>query len=138
MLLSARILENVSSVNAFDYAETAALTEGDTPTIFFQLIDLARDRADKGFVPAGRRYVPAVGATLQVTLDHIDSSRKSVKTAVQPFATDPSIWSFTVGSSDKLRGTVNLVLQLTEGLKVTKGVVQGAVSVYALDGMTRI
>jgi hypothetical protein len=138
MRLSARILENVSGVNAFDYANQASFTEGDTPTIYIQLIDASKDRAEQGFVPAGRRYVPATGATLEVTFDHIDSARKVVRAASQPFPGDPSIWAVNVMSTDKIRGTVNVKLSLTEGPKVTKGLLQQALAVEALDGMTRI
>ena len=138
MLLSARILENVSGVNAFDYANQASFTEGDTPTIYFQLVDLHKDRADAGFVPAGRRYAPADGATLQVTFDHIDATRKIVRAATQPFASDPSIWAVPLLSTDKVRGTVNMKLTLTEGSKLTQGRLAAALSVAATDGMTRL
>lgn len=138
MLLSLRILENVSGVNAFDYAQQARMTEGDVPTIYFQLVDLARDRADKGFVPAGRRYVPAAGATLSVVLDNVDGARKVTRAATQPYATDPSIWAVTLTTADTIRGTVNMKVTLTEGSTVTRGLLQAAVSVQALDGMARL
>jgi hypothetical protein len=139
MRLSARILANVSGINAFSYANQADLTEGDTPIIYFQLVDLTRDRADQGFVPAGRRYVPTALATLEVTLDHIDATRKVVRMATQPFPQDPSIWAVTLTTLDKLRGTVNMKLVLTEtGGKVTSGLLSAALRVQALSGMTRI
>jgi hypothetical protein len=139
MLLSARILENVSGVNAFDYVNQVTLTEGDDQTtIYFQLVDMNRDRADQGYVPAGRRFIPASGATLQVTLDSIDSARKVVRAATQPFPEDRSIWSVSLFATDKVRGTVNMQLLLTEGTKVTRGLVLGALRVQSLDGMTRV
>lgn len=138
MKLSARILENVTGVNAFSYANQASFTEGDTPTIYFQLIDMSQDRADAGFVPAGRRYMPANGTTLMVTLDHIDAARKTVRAATQPFLTDPSIWALTLLSTDKLRGTINMKLVLTEAGKTTQGLLQAALLVDGLDGMTRL
>ncbi len=139
MRLSARILENCLSVNSFDYANQAEFTEGDAPLITIQLVDLSQDRADKGFVPAGKRYAPAAGALLSVTLDHIDDARKVTKVATQPYPLlDPSIWTIQLLTTDKVRGTVNLQLTLTEGVKVTKGLLQQALSVGALDGMTRL
>lgn len=138
MLLSARILDNVSGVNAFQYADQAQMTEGDTPTIYFQLIDAGQDKAHEGFVPAGRRYVPDAGAVLTVTLDSIDSARKVVRIATQPFANDPSIWAVPLMTTDKVRGTVNMKLSLNEGGKVTQGMLQGALMVQSLDGMTRV
>lgn len=137
MLLSARILENVNSVNSFDHVNQASLTEGDTPLIYFQLVDLAKDKASEGFVPAGRRYVPVSGATLTVTLDHIDAARKVVRAATQPFAEDPSIWAIQITTLDKLRGTVNMKLSLLEAGKTTQGLLQAALAVHGLDGMTR-
>jgi hypothetical protein len=139
MRLSARILENVASVNAWDYAQVGEFTEGDAPTIYFQLVDLSKDRAERGFVPAGRRYVPSAGATLSVTLDNIDDARKITKTATQPYAQDPSIWALVLTTADKLRGTVNMKLTLTEsGAKVSYGTLQPALNVSATDGMTRL
>lgn len=139
MRLSARILNNVSGVNAFDYAEAAEFTEGDAPTIYLQLIDLSQDKAEKGFVPAGRRYCPASGATLSVVLDNIDDSRKLTKIATQPYPTqDPSIWSVTLLSTDKIRGTANLKLTLTESSKTTYGFLSAGAIVSSMDGMTRL
>jgi hypothetical protein len=138
MHLSARILENVSGVNSFDYANQATFTEGDTPTIYFQLVDLAKNKASEGFVPAGCRYVPEADATLTITLDHVDSARKITRAATQPFANDPSIWSFVILTTDKLRGTVNMKLALSEDGKVTNGLKQAALGVETLDGLSRV
>jgi hypothetical protein len=129
MLLSARILNNVANVNVFSYDDTARFTEGDAPEIYFQLIDASLDRASDGFSPGGRRYMPAAGATLQITLGFIDDSKKVIRTAVQPFASDPSIWKLALLSTDQVRGTADLQLRLTEGSKVTSGVLRQAISV---------
>jgi hypothetical protein len=138
MKLSLRMLDNVAGINNFEFVNQVLMTEGDTPQIYFQLVDLAKDRAEQGFDPAGRRYVPAFGATLQVTLDHIDQARKVVRSASQPFSQDPSIWAVTLLPTDKLRGTVNLKVALTEGSQVTQGMLQAALNVDGLDGMTRL
>ncbi len=138
MRLSVRMLDSVSGVNNFNYANSVGMTEGDSPTVYFQLIDASQDRADQGFVPSGRRYVPASGATVSVLFGNVDDARKVSKSATQPYAGDPSIWSITLLPTDTIRGTVNMVVTLTEGLKVTKGVLQQALSVEALDGMTRL
>lgn len=138
MKLSLRMLDSVSGVNNFEFVNQVLMTEGDTPTLYFQLIDLAKDRADQGYDPAGRRYIPATGATVQVTLDHIDQARKVVRAAAQPFPQDPSIWSVAILPTDKLRGTVNVKLQLTEGTQITQGLLLGALNVDGLDGMTRL
>lgn len=127
MLLSARILADVANVNVFRYADVAEFTDGDGPAIYFQLIDSSQDRNMR---PAGRRYMPSAGATLQVTLDAIDDAQKITRFATQPFANDPSIWMLQLQSTDKVAGTRSLVLVLTESGKVTRGIAQGVISAY--------
>jgi hypothetical protein len=129
MLLSARILNNVANVNVFSYDDTARFSEGDAPDIYFQLTDASLDRSADGFSPGGRRYMPTAGATLQVTLGFIDDTKKVVRAAVQPFPLDPSIWKLTLLTTDKVRGSADLQLKLTEGSKVTFGVLRQAISV---------
>lgn len=138
MRLSARMLENVAGVNTFNYAQQAEFTQGDAPTIYFQLVDLNQDRPEMGYVPAGRRYVPASGATLTVLLDAIDDSRKITRSATQPYPGDPSIWSVVLLPADDLRGTVNLKLTLTEGMVITNAQVAAALNIACLDNMTRL
>ena len=138
MLLSARMLEGVADANNFNYAEAAKMTEGDTLTVYFQLVDMAKDLATAGFVPAGRRYIPATGSTLSVTFDNIDNARKVTRAATQPYPADPSIWSVQVLASDRILGTVNMRLVLTQGGIVTQGIVLAAVQSASLSGMTRI
>lgn len=129
MLLSARILSNVASVNVFTYENVARFTEGDGPDLYFQLIDASLDRQCD---PPGRRYMPAAGATLEVTVQNIDNTKTLVRFASQPYATDPSIWKLTLLPTDKVRGTADLRLKLTESPKVTNGVAKMALSVEPL------
>lgn len=138
MLLSLRALENVVNVNTFQHSTQLRFTEGDAPVLYFQLIDASTDLASQGFVPAGRRYVPAAGATLELTLNNIDDARRITRFATQPFANDLSIWALTLTTADKIRGTVNVKVKLTEGSTVRYGLAQALVLVDALDGMTRL
>lgn len=132
MLLSCQMLQNVVDVNTFEYDTQVSFTQGDGPTIYFQLIDANKDRVENGFHPAGRRYMPAAGATLNVVVDSIDDSKKVTRTAVQPFASDPSIWSLTFMGSDTIRGTATLRLTLSESAKITRGSSQvGAVLIHS-------
>lgn len=126
MLLSARLLNNVANVNSFDYSTESRFTEGDALTIYLQLVDVNKDSNLK---PAGRRYTPATGSTLQVTVQNLNSAKTLVKTATQPFTGDNSIWSFTVGATDGLKGTYTLQLQLTESSVITRGTVKNALAV---------
>lgn len=138
MRLSARMLENVASVNSFQVANQAEFTVGDTPTVSFQLIDSSVDKSNQGFVPAGRRFVPAVGAILTVQFDALDDTRVVTRVATQPFAQDASIWQVTLLPTDNVRGTVNMKLTLNEGGKLTYGYLSAALNVISLEGMTRI
>lgn len=122
MLLSARILVDAVSVNVYRVADVAEFTEGDGPAIYFQLVDTSVDRSDQGFRPSGRRYAPVVGATLVCTIAGINTSKAITRPATQPFVQDPSIWFVQLLPTDPLKGTYDLQLLLTEGVKVTRGV----------------
>jgi len=137
MKLSARILKDVNGVNSFRRADQAEFTAGDALTVYFQLIDTSLDRADEGFVPAGRRYVPAAGAALTVVLDHLDDARKITRVATQPYAQDTSIFAISILATDVLSGTVNLKLDLNEGGVHTYGMLQPALLVSGTNGTSR-
>ena len=135
MLLSARLLNAVSSVNHFEIADAALFSEGDALTLYFQLVDASLDSAAKGFSPSGRRYVPEAGATLSVTLTNIDDAKQIVRSATLAFpADDRSIWKISILSSDGISGTSDMILRLTEGSKVTTGRVQAALRVSNATG----
>lgn len=129
MLLSARFLNDVANVNSFEYADVAEFTEGDPASVYFQLIDASLDKSLDGFVPAGRRYVPAAGATLQVTVETIDDAKVITRQATQPFANDGSVWKLDFLASDKIRGTANLRLKLTEGSVTRTGLVKNGLRI---------
>lgn len=134
MILSARFLTNVANVNRFDYVQNVEFSEGDAPTVYFQLIDKSKDLAAHGFKPAGRRYMPATAATLQVTVDNIDDAKKITRFCTQPYAQDPSIWALTIMTTDKIVGTSGLKLVLNESAAITNGYVQGAFRVCSAAG----
>jgi hypothetical protein len=123
------MLDSVADVNHFQYVDVLQFTEGDLPTIFFQLIDAAMDRAEKGFVPGGRRYVPAAGTTLTVTLQSIDSAKTITRVATQPFPNDTSIWAVALTTGDSIVGFRDMKLTLVEPLSTKYGFVRHAVSV---------
>lgn len=130
MLLSALMLKDVQSVNSYEPDTELSWTEGDALDVNFQLIDISLDRGNQGFYPEGRRYVPAVGATLSCVIENIDDAKKVTRQAVQPFANDGSIWRLQILSSDAIRGTPQLRLTLTEGSKVTRGLVRMALKIH--------
>jgi len=130
MHLSARVLKDVQSVNSFEADTELSWTEGDTLDIHLQLIDVSLDRALQGFQPEGRRYVPNAGATLSCVIENIDDAKKITRLASQPFANDGSIWRLSILATDVIRGTPQLRLTLTEGTKVTRGLVRLALKIH--------
>lgn len=133
MLLSARVLRDVANVNSFDYADAFQFTEGDATVLYIQLCDMTVETAKEGFSPPGRRYMPAVAATLSVIIENIDTAKKITRSATQPFSQDASIWSIPILATDAIRGTSNLRLVLTESGVVTRGTVKNAISVQGQD-----
>lgn len=130
MLLSARILKDVSSVNSFEIAEVAEFTEGSVTSVYFQLIDSSVNPASCGFNPTGRRFIPASGSTLQCVVQHVDDAIKITRFATNPYADDRSIWKLDFFSTDKIRGTCNLQVTLTEGVVTTTGLVKSVFRIY--------
>ena len=139
MLLSAKMLDQVSSVNSFNYSDRLEYTEGDPLVVNFQLVDLTIDK-DKG----GRRFCQAADIdpeapvlALEVTLESIDANRKVVRAASQPFeGVDASIWRVSIQSTDRLRGTITMRLKLTDADgKVYRGSVQSPISCYSAGAL---
>lgn len=130
MLLSARLLKDVSNVNSFEYADVAEFTKGDALSVYFQLIDSSVHTTICGYNPSGRRYSPASGATMSVTIENIDDAKKVTRTATQPFALDPSIWKVDILATDVIAGTANLRITLTEGAVITRGLVKSAFRIW--------
>jgi hypothetical protein len=130
MLLSARILKDVQGVNSFEPASVWEFVEGDSPTLYLQLVDASLDRAG-----GGRRFVPATGATLSIQIQSLDAAKVITRAATNPFGGDTSIWALAIMSTDALRGTANVRLTLTEGVKVTRGFVGHALRVTPQDNL---
>jgi hypothetical protein len=124
MLLSAKLLNNVGGVNSFDISQQTSFTEGDLPVIYIRLFD-KQSKLD--------RYSPSSGATLSVTLTNVDTNKSVTKVATQPFSSDGSIWSFSFLSTENVKGTISLMLLLTEGASVTRGLVGSALLVQPFN-----
>jgi len=134
MVLSARFLNDVTSKNSFEYAQVGEFTQGDTVSVYFQLVDSTLDIATHGFVPAGRRYIPDAGATLQVVVDSINDGKKITRTATNPFPDDRSIWKLDFIASDTITGTASMQLTLTEGLIVRRGLIKNGLRIASPTG----
>lgn len=127
MFLGLRLLESVADVNRWSTTAVITAVTGDPQEVYVQLVD--RNRLT-GCVEgqAAARYMPAVGASMELTFESLDAAKRVVKTAVQPFALDPSIWQVTLTPTEslKLMGTVSLSFALTEGTRVARGRVPAA------------
>lgn len=115
MLLSARVLYPLSDVNHFTYVPTQTWSIGDQLTVYLQLVDLGQNPSPDGNAPRGLRYCPLSGATLQAYIVNLDDTKKISRYLSQPFSLDGSIWALPILSTDVLRGTPEVQLQLTEG-----------------------
>lgn len=131
MLLSAHMLDGICNVNLFQYVDQASLTQGSATEVCFQLINASLNTPNQGYSPSGLRYIPPVGSTLQVTLTNIDSSVQITRYATQMFPTqDGSIWCVQIFSTDKIYGTCDLTLVLSELGHITTG---KAINMFAIQ-----
>jgi hypothetical protein len=126
MLLTARILADVADVNHWTAADVAESVEGSTLDLYFQTVDGSVERHN---VPAGRRYIPAAGALLEVTIETINTAKRVVRAATNPFPEDKSIFKLSLTPADGLVGTFSLKLKLVEGAKTSYGVLKQAISI---------
>lgn len=135
MLLSARVLNDVATVNSFEVADSVAWTEGDSVQLYLQLVDSSLDTDVRGFYPAGRRYMPPATSSLSVQLQSIDSSKTITRLATQPFPEDASIWVISILATDTLHGSPQMVLTLTEPTRTVRGTVKNAIKIYSTSNV---
>lgn len=132
MLLSAHMLQAVTDVNNWQVTQTLRFTEGDVPAIYFQLVDLEKDTDQFSYRPTGKRFVPATGATLSVTISTIDTATTFTKTASIAFTGDNSIWKIQLLTTDPvLKGTFSIKLALTQSGVITYGIVPNALGIVS-------
>jgi hypothetical protein len=114
MLMGIRALTDVGSVNNFEFVQQLEINTGDTQNLYIQLVDLAVDRADEGFNPPGRRYMPPLTSTLSVEFLSVECQKQVFRSGVQPFSQDASIWMIPILGTDPLMGTIQLKVKLVE------------------------
>lgn len=131
MQLTLRLLDDAQNVNSWEPVTDLVVAAGDPQAIFFQVVVNNPKRNAACGPVENMRYMPEAGATMSVVLDNIDVAKKVTKVAVQPFATDGSIWRVDLTSQDstKLAGTVSVSFALTEGLRVVSGRLLAALTV---------
>ena len=127
MRLSAKPLKNVENLNTFQSSNEWIVRQdgnsGEEQSVYFQLVDLDKD---------GIRYIPAAGAVVVVTFPELDETTAAVKTAVNPFADDRSIFRIDLLTTDVI-ASGNVKFQVTEGTKVKKFSVLSMVTVELLN-----
>jgi hypothetical protein len=135
MRLSAKMLKNVANVNHFQYEDQVYILEGSTNEFYFRLVDLNKltyGKDSESLPDHPLRYIPAVGATIEVEFDSLFDDEKFTVNATQPFPEDRSIWKVQL-NDDQLPRTGNFIFTLTEGTNTKRVVVRGAISVELND-----
>lgn len=103
-MIGYRFIENYVNLNNFDVVDTKEFVPDQDSEIFFQTA-----------MDTGLRYLPASGATIEVTFEHIDSSKVVKRPATQVIPTDDrSIWKVQILPGETIAaGSMKVVL--TEG-----------------------
>ncbi len=129
MRLNAKILNNVASVNQFEYADQANIQEGQINEIYFQLVDLDKSLAQD----CPLRYLSqAAVLAVEVTFPSIDDAAIITLDATQPFSDDKSIWKINLTSS-QLPNSGAMQVKVTEDGADKLFNVQGAISVSLIN-----
>ena len=113
-MLQLRMLDAVSSVNAFRHVTEISNAPGTPLSIYFQLVDTSQLLVQSALGPWINRYIPAAGSSMSVQFINLDSAKQFARVAVNPFADDRSIWRVNTLSTDPLLGTISLSVTLTE------------------------
>jgi hypothetical protein len=100
-----KALKNVDNVNSWSYSSTATSYQGQSNSIYFQIVD--KDRVDSS------RYIPASGTTCSIYFPNLDNAKKLTIQASQPFPQDSSIWMVSIASNQNI-SSGNVVFNLTE------------------------
>jgi len=133
MNLGVRFLSAVGNVNVFSFTTSVEAVAGDAFDVYFQLIDQNQLTNSNGFFPAGNRYMPATGASIVVTVLNIDSAKRFIRVASQPFAQDASILKFSILATDPVPATASLKITVTEGSTVRTVYAQAALRVNGIQ-----
>lgn len=125
MKLSAKFLKNVSDVNNFQYADQWDIAEGSAQRLYFQIIDKLKEDL---------RYLSqaTVIDSVTVTFLDLDTDDEIIKTAVQPFADDKSIWYVDL-AADEVPNSGAVQFSITEDGVEKKFKVNQAIVVDLLE-----
>lgn len=118
-MLSAKILNSQAKLNDFDIVGSIKFIPGESVPLVIRLFQ--PDRVDE------LRYVPQLAATLEISL--MDTTGSETTKTMTVNSDDRSIWStiLTPTETETLAGGI-LSFTLTEGITVTKGFVENAIT----------
>lgn len=119
MKLGLAMLDTVSAINSLKYINQISTIQGETLDIYFQLIDVDSKTQLNQW---GNRYIPAVGATLQIVINSINDANTLTKFATQVFpADDRSLWKVSLLATETANmAGINIQGTLTEGASIKK------------------
>jgi hypothetical protein len=120
MKIYIKALKNVDNINSWNYTPTAVSYQGQTNSIYFQIVD--KDRVDS------TRYIPVSGASCSIFFPNLDNAKKLTIQATQPFPQDSSIWMVTIASNQNI-SSGNVVFNLTENAITRSFVIDSFISV---------
>jgi hypothetical protein len=127
LVLSAKILKNVDSLNAWQYADHWSVGRdgnlGEPATLYFQIVDTDRDSI---------RYMPSALATMTVTFPSLDDDLILTKTATLAFADDRSIWKVDLLASELPNGGI-VRFSITDGGITRRWSVQNALRINKVN-----
>lgn len=108
MKLGIQMLNNSSTLNNLIETSQVLFSQSESIDVYFKLIDQEH--------PQHSRYIPAAGATVNISIPNINSTYTVSKPASIAFPEDRSIWKVTLSSSEteKISGT-DMKVTLTEG-----------------------
>lgn len=134
MQLSAKILKNVSNVNAWEYVAEVSMSEGQSNEFYIQLVDLDRSLDNKSRVATEfpLRYLPIGTSSMQAFFDNLEDSAQFTINGSQPFPQDMSIWKFELSSS-QLPSSGNLRFTLVENGQSKTFLIKGGLSIQLLE-----
>lgn len=129
MRLGIRLLDDMLSVNSFRVAEEFYHINGNSQTMYFQLVSITDACAE----PVYNRYIPDDLAELSIKFLHIDSNKEIIRVATMAFPLDDrSIWKVDIAAGDSLAPD-SVVATLTEGGVAQKLIFVGTFRTVATD-----
>lgn len=135
MRLSGKILKNVTSINRWEYASQSIVAEGQSNTVFVQLVDLEhsfKQEKSEAFPEFPIRYISsATVMSAEAFFSALVDDEQITITGTQAFADDKSIWKFELSDS-QVPKSGSLKITITEDGISKTFIIQQAISTEVL------